>query len=191
MYIIGSDEVGYGAWAGPLYVCAYVVEEGWTLSGLGDSKELSPSKRMDVYERLDLMRASLIRVESTTIDQFGVGPCLIGAHVQAIKALLARGFENSRIIVDGNLRLPIARAEAMPKADRTVPAVMAASIIAKCNRDLVMRGLAREYPAYGFASHVGYGTPEHRAALDAYGPCPAHRFSYMPMKEIAAARVAS
>ena len=191
MYVVGSDEVGFGAWAGPLYVCAYAADEDWTLPGLGDSKALTPSERRDVYERLDLTRASLIRVDSKTIDEFGVGRCLVGAHAQAIQALLTRGFASARIIVDGNLRVPLARAEAIPKADTKFPAVMAASIIAKQNRDLEMRASAKQYPHYGFGSHVGYGTPEHRSALDAYGPCPIHRFSYAPIKAVLAARVAS
>lgn len=191
MYVIGSDECGYGSWAGPLYVCAFVAEEGWTVPGLNDSKKLSPAQRQDVYTRLDLNRAALISVEPQTIDNFGLGHCLVRAHVQAITQLLERGFSGARVIVDGTLRLPLHQAESLPKADTTVPAVMAASIIAKCNRDHLMKALHRNYPEYGFASHVGYGTPEHMAALRAYGPCPLHRLSYKPLKDIVTSRRAA
>jgi ribonuclease HII len=183
VFIIGSDEVGYGSWAGPLYVCAYVAPEGWTVPGLNDSKKLSPRKREEVYTRLDLTRSALVSVDPQTIDEFGLGHCLVRAHLQVIQELVGRGYQGARIVVDGNLRLPMAEAESIPKADTTVPAVMAASIIAKCNRDLFMRGLHQKYPQYGFASHVGYGTPEHMAALRAYGPCPVHRMSYKPLKD--------
>jgi ribonuclease HII len=188
VFIIGSDEVGYGSWAGPLYVCAYVAPEGWTVPGLNDSKKLSPRKREEVYTRLDLTRSALVSVEPQTIDEFGLGHCLARAHLQVIQELIRRGYQGARIVVDGNLRLPMAEAESIPKADTTVPAVMAASVIAKCNRDLFMRGLHQKYPQYGFASHVGYGTPEHMAALRAYGPCPVHRMSYQPLKDVIEAR---
>jgi ribonuclease HII len=191
VFIIGSDEVGYGSWAGPLYVCAYVAPEGWTAPGLDDSKKLSVKQRLEVYTRLDLTRAALISVEPTTIDEFGLGHCLVRAHVQAITELVERGFGGASIIVDGNMRLPLAEAKSIPKADTMVPAVMAASVIAKCNRDIFMKGLHQKYPQYGFASHVGYGTPEHMAALRAYGPCPAHRMSYRPLKEVIEARRAA
>lgn len=184
MYVIGSDECGYGSWAGPLYVCAYVADENWTVPGLNDSKKLTRLQREEVYGRLDLSQAVLISVEPDTIDKIGLGRCLVGAHTQAIRQLIARGFSGARIIADGTLRLPIVEAESIPKADNSVAAVMAASIIAKCNRDLWMAGMHRHYPMYGFASHVGYGTPEHMAALQAYGPCPLHRMSYRPLKEL-------
>lgn len=191
MYVIGSDECGYGSWAGPLYVCAFVAPEGWTVAGLADSKKLSEKQRHDVYTRLDLTNAELIAVEAETIDRFGLGHCLVRAHTQAITRLVDRGYAGARIVVDGTLRLPIAEAESIPKADTTIPAVMAASIIAKCNRDHLMREHHRRYPEYGFASHVGYGTPEHMAALRAYGPCPLHRLSYKPLKEIVQSRRAA
>ena len=191
MYIIGSDECGYGSWAGPLYVCAYVAEEGWSVPGLNDSKELTALERQEVYGRLDVNQSVLISVEPQTIDEFGLGRCLVRAHTQAITQMLERGFGGARIVVDGSLRLPLAEAESIPKADATVPVVMAASIIAKCNRDLLMKTLHRQYPVYGFASHVGYGTPEHMAALRVYGPCALHRMSYRPLKQIVQDRLAA
>jgi ribonuclease HII len=188
MYVIGSDECGFGSWAGPLYVCAYVAEDTWTMEGLGDSKELTPTQRREVYGRLDLSKAVIISVEAATIDKFGLGRCLVRAHTQAITQLIDRGYAGARIVVDGSLRLPIAQAESIPKADGLIPSVMAASIIAKCNRDFLMKELHHQYPLYGFASHVGYGTPEHMAALAAYGPCPLHRMSYRPLKELVRTR---
>ena len=191
MYIIGSDEVGYGAWAGPLYVCAYVAQDSWALPGLNDSKKLSRTEREEVYRRLDLTQAVLISVAPETIDTYGLGHCVVRAHTQAITELLQRGYAGARIIVDGSLRLPLPDAESIPKADGIYPAVMAASVIAKCNRDYLMRTLARTFPEYGFESHVGYGTPEHMSALRAYGPCALHRLSYRPLRELAQLRSAS
>lgn len=183
MITIGSDEAGYGAWAGPLYVCAYASETGWMVDGLDDSKRLTPLARRRVYGDLDLQRASLVRVEAQEIDRFGVGHCLLAAHAHAIDLLLER-YPDARIVVDGLLQVPILRAESIPHADQTVPSVMAASVIAKCNRDLIMQQLHVQHPQYGFASHVGYGTAAHRVALRIYGPCAAHRRSYRPIKEL-------
>jgi ribonuclease HII len=185
MNTIGSDEAGYGAWAGDLFVCAYVAPAGWSVPGLGDSKVLSAKQREKVYAQLDLSRAVILTVNPATIDDVGVFRALIGAHTQAIQILQSRGFLSARVVVDGTLRLPLVpNAESIPKADATIPAVMAASIIAKTNRDFAMHAAHEEYPRYGFQSHVGYGTREHLAALRSYGPCALHRTSYRPIREI-------
>lgn len=184
-YTIGSDEVGYGALAGPLYVCAYLADYGWTVPGLDDSKKLSPEQRRKVYANLDLSRAVIKSVDSVTIDRVGVFKALISAHTQAIHELQGRGYLSARVVVDGALKLPLVpNAEAIPKADSTVPAVMAASIIAKVNRDHFMEGLAELHPFFFFHMNKGYGVPPHIEALKRMGPTEYHRMSYRPVKDI-------
>ena len=184
-YIIGSDECGYGSWAGPLFVCAYVAPAGWTVPGLNDSKKLSPNRRKAVYRELPLENAIVLSVSSEDIDRFGAFKALISAHTQAIHCLQSRGYLSARVVVDGSLRLPdVPNAESIPKADSLIPAVMAASVVAKVNRDFLMQEMHLRYPEYGFNEHVGYGAPRHMEALSVHGPCPIHRRSYRPIKEL-------
>jgi ribonuclease HII len=187
-YIIGSDEVGLGAWAGPLVVCAVAVKKDWLgILGLNDSKALSRRRREQVYKELvgvKGLRLSLMKSESTDIDRNGIHYCLKRAHTEAIEYLLA-DYPDAEIVVDGDLKLKrLPQAKSIPKADSLFPSVMAASIIAKVNRDWTMIALAKQYPEYGFESHVGYGTKKHQEALKKYGPCPIHRRSYRPIREI-------
>ena len=187
-YIIGSDEVGLGSWAGPLVVCAVLVPKDWLgPKGLNDSKALSRAKREQVYKSLlevkDL-RLSLMKSENTDIDKMGIHYCLKRAHTEAIEYLLA-DYPDAEIIVDGDLKLKkLPQAKSIPKADTLFPSVMAASIIAKVNRDWTMMAWSLKYPEYGFSTNVGYGTKKHQAALKKNGPCSLHRRSYRPIKEI-------
>ncbi len=192
-YIIGSDEVGYGAWAGPLVVCAVAVPEGWKgPAGLNDSKAFKSkagrARRARVYGELVLaVESALVRVENTAIDEIGLRPALVAAHTAALKQLLAR-FPGADVIVDGDVPIPeVPQARCLPKADATYPAVMAASIIAKVNRDYVMQQYHRQYPHYGWDTNAGYGggkeDTKHRPALKTHGVTPLHRRSYGPVKE--------
>ena len=187
-YIVGSDECGYGAWAGPLVVCAVSVPVAWVPPiGLNDSKRLDEWERMRVYKQLmddaDHVRSVLLAVDNRTIDRVGLGVANKAAHVQAVTALRAE-FPDSEVIVDGNLKLPIPWARSIPKADTLYPAVMAASIIAKINRDNVMRSFHRQYPDYGWDTNVGYGTEKHEAGLRQHGVTPLHRRSYRPIRKL-------
>jgi ribonuclease HII len=184
-YIIGSDEVGTGAWAGPFFVCAVAVLKLWKgPEGLTDSKDLTPTQRVALYQHLHALPLSIMSVESTMIDSHGLRPTLVDAHTGAIQALLAR-FPDADVVVDGVMQLPLLpRARCVPKADALFPAVSAASVIAKVNRDFVMQGYATQYPGYGFGTNVGYRSALHEQGLARLGPCPIHRRSYAPIKKL-------
>ena len=188
--IIGSDEVGYGAWAGPLVVCAVSAPYDWSVGGLKDSKELSEAQREDLvvklyggYDRKELFY-SLVIVAPGRIDELGVGQALKLAHTKALEMCCARATSSWKCVVDGNVFPGHETIMNLPKADTLVPQAMAASVIAKYSRDNYMRDMASVYPGYGFENHVGYGTPEHKAAIKRLGPCDLHRRSYKPFKEM-------
>jgi ribonuclease HII len=190
-YVIGSDEVGTGAWAGPIYVCAVAAPVGWRCEGLNDSKKLTEVKRSEVYMRVrPQVICALVFGSVAAIDHYGMGPVLFALHAAAVKTLYAQ-FPGSDVIIDGEVasynkeavqELPPGT-RCVPKADGTYPAVMAASVLAKVNRDAEMREHSKLYPAYGFASNKGYGSAAHTAALAQYGVTPIHRKSYRPIRE--------
>ncbi len=189
-FIIGADEVGYGCYAGPVVVGAVRAPKDWALEGLNDSKKLSE-------KRLDIMSAKLIELakkdeiwfaiaerSNNIIDSIGLAPAQKEAYIQSIQEIW---HEDSTVVLDGNIKIPSldpSKTVSLIKADTYIPAVMAASILAKVYRDRKMVSLHELYPEYNFASNVGYGTAEHREALEKYGPCAIHRFSYKPIKAL-------
>ncbi len=188
-YIVGSDEVGYGAWAGPLTVCAVLVSRDWPGASLvRDSKALTPARRESIFKKVTpTVVWELINVDSEEIDKHGVYNVLLQAHQRAIQGAIAKhealGCVGKTVaIVDGNLDIP--GAISLPKADALVPAVSAASILAKVTRDRHMTEMNTKYPGYSFAQHYGYGVPAHVEALQKLGVCPIHRRSYAPIAEL-------
>lgn len=188
-YVIGSDECGYGSWAGPLVVCAALVSRDWPDAHLvADSKALTPARRTAICKQI--IKTVLFVIESVKppeIDAQGVYEAVLGAHQRAIAAVQAKHEESGcvgtiEIIVDGNLPIPGARS--LPKADALIPAVSAASIIGKVARDRHMVKEAVLYPGYDFEHSMGYGTPKHHEALRRLGPCPIHRRSYAPVARV-------
>lgn len=190
--IIGCDEVGYGCLAGPLVVVGVRAAKDWKLAGLNDSKKLSAKKRDAML--LPLMKLvqnkeisyHLAERSNEYIDKVGVYVALKEAYVECFHALYA---PDSLIIIDGNLKFDNLGVDAYDKvsvikADAKYPAVMAASIIAKTWRDDKMHTLHHTYPSYGWDHNVGYGAKDHLDAIKAYGPCPLHRMSYAPMKNM-------
>jgi ribonuclease HII len=191
-FIIGCDEVGYGCLAGPLVVVGVRAPKDWALVGLNDSKKLSAKKREAML--LPIMKAvksgaisyHLAIRTNTEIDAVGVALALKNAYVECFRALYQ---PNSLIISDGilkfdNLGVDDYNKVSMIKADTKVPHVMAASLIAKVSRDWDMHQLHHKYPKYGWDSNVGYGSKDHLQAIKEHGPCPLHRFSYAPMKNM-------
>ena len=180
--IVGSDEVGYGAWAGPLVVAAVAAPRDWTDPRVKDSKKLSERQREALYEEFfqpESFPMNVVVVPPETIDEKRVWTCLIEAHQEAARGTFWRLVYEPLIVVDG--KIPVPGAIALPKADNLVPAVALASIIAKVTRDRIMVELDRQYPGYDFAGSRGYGVPKHQAGLNKLGPCPAHRRSYEPV----------
>lgn len=184
--IIGIDEVGLGAWAGPLVVCAFSApDELWKVPGLNDSKKLSKAKRDQLAKML--MRDyrgffALIEVSSQDIDRDGIAVSLPWAMKTALNNLIMATGVPDRVIIDGENK-GILGAEFYPRADGRFQAVMAASVIAKVYRDDKMAMFSKKYPEYGFEKHSGYGTSAHHSALIRVGLCPLHRRSYRPMKD--------
>lgn len=180
-FVAGSDEVGYGALAGPLVIGAVFGAADWVIEGLNDSKKLSACAlcRMEeaiyVQERLGHIRTSLCFIHPKDIDAFGVMTAQRVAHCRALEVVA--GGRSCLLIVDGALDLP-GDEICVPKADTFVPHVMAASIIAKTARDRFMVDLAVDYPQYGFEKHVGYGVPVHQQAIASFGLSDVHRKSY-------------
>lgn len=184
MITVGIDEVGRGCWAGPLVAGAVIFDQ--VPAGLRDSKQLIKTRREAlvpvIYEHA--LAYGLGWVTSAEIDELGLTAATSLAMRRAVDQLAAVAYDE--IIIDGILNyLPDEpRARAVIKADATVPAVSAASIIAKVARDNYMVEIAAEYPDYGFEQHVGYGTRLHQERLKSHGISALHRRSFAPVKAL-------
>lgn len=181
--VIGVDEVGLGAWAGPLGVTAVAVPGNWMLKGIKDSKQLELWQREKFYKRLSELPHSSFQAHQLEIDKYGMQRALVESYELVVGDLLQR-YPRALVVLDGNMCIKGVKYISIPKADTFVPAVMAASIIAKVERDRFMKHQHKKYPQYGFDRHVGYGTKQHADALEKYGPCGLHRKSYRPIKRI-------
>lgn len=177
---MGIDEVGRGCWAGPLVAGAVILSR--PIDGLRDSKKLSAKKRQSlsllITESSDF---GIGWVSPQEVDKLGLTKAVGLAMQRAIEQITAK-FD--KIIIDGDFNfLPDdTRSSTLVKADDLIPAVSAASIIAKVARDKFMTEQALKFPEYGFESHVGYGTRKHIEALAKFGPTKLHRLSYKPIR---------
>lgn len=190
-FICGSDEVGYGSWAGPLVVCAALVPRDWANATIvKDSKKFTTATGREMVDAILIDDPEVLfeaRVyDAKHLDRYGVGKVLSAAHFEVTDALRKRCLASHLVepftVVDGNLK--IQGATSLPKADRLVPAVSAASIHAKVLHDRIMLELDAEDPRYDLRNNMGYGTPKHIAALNQFGVSPHHRLSYSPMSEL-------
>ena len=183
---VGMDEVGRGCWAGPLLIVA--TRSTNLPKGLRDSKKLSKKAREDFYKELiECCEYGDGWVEPSEIDKVGLARAL---HLAADRALIRLKYQpHEPIILDGTVNYLSPHTllvRHFAKADDIEPIVSAASIIAKVLRDNYMTELAARYRAYGFDSHVGYGTKSHIAALTTHGAIKGvHRFSYKPVQTYA------
>lgn len=187
MNVAGVDEAGRGPLAGPVTVAAVVLPKALpdVLLALDDSKKLSEKKRLALVEPIKehALAWSLVHVPVEKIDQINIFQATMLGMKQSVNQLAIQ-LEN--VLIDGNkipenLAYP---AEAIVGGDGLVPAISAASIIAKSARDALMLRLSERYPEYGFAQHKGYGTKAHMAALEQYGPSPVHRKSFAPVRDM-------
>ena len=177
--ICGVDEAGRGPLAGPVCAAAVILPPETELPGLNDSKKLSEKKREQLFPEIQQIAlawsvafASVEEIEERNI---------LGATMLAMnRAIAGLSLTPDLALIDGNRNKEIeVPSRCVVHGDARCASIAAASILAKVSRDHLMLELAREYPQYGFEKHKGYGTKAHYAALREYGPCPAHRPSFL------------
>jgi len=180
--LAGVDEAGRGPLAGPVVAAAVILDDLNPIAGLADSKKLTARRRERLYEEIlaKALCCSIAEASVQEIDQLNILQATMLAMQRAVAGLRLKPV---KVLVDGN-RLPVldVRAEAVVQGDALVPAISAASILAKVHRDrLCQANCTAQYPDYGFDRHKGYGTADHLQALATHGPSPWHRLSFAPV----------
>lgn len=182
--VAGVDEAGRGPLAGPVVAAAVILDDLNPIAGLADSKQLTAARRERLYDeiRARALCCSVAEASVEEIDQLNILQATLLAMRRAVEGLRLKP---TKVLVDGN-RLPVldVLAEAIVKGDAKVPAISAASILAKVHRDRWCDHYHQQFPQYGFANHKGYGTAEHLAALRLHGACPQHRRSFSPVAQV-------
>ena len=187
--VAGVDEAGRGPLAGPVVAAAVILDDLKPIKGLADSKVLTAARREKLYDeiRAKALCCSIAQASVQEIEELNILQATMLAMRRAVEGLRLKPV---KVLVDGN-RIPVldVLAEAIVKGDATVPAISAASILAKVTRDRWCAEYDLQYPQYGFAKHKGYGTAEHMDALLAHGACPEHRKTFRPIAEVLAGKV--
>lgn len=182
LLLAGVDEVGRGPLAGDVVAAAVILDPAQPIDGLNDSKKLTEKRRELLFDiiRERALSYCIARANVAEIDRLNILQASLLAMHRAVKGLHV---VPEHVLVDGN-KIPrwSYPAEAVVKGDSRVPAISAASILAKVTRDREMTVFDAEYPGYGFAAHKGYPTRVHMQALDTLGVTPIHRQSYAPVK---------
>jgi ribonuclease HII len=183
--VAGVDEAGRGPLAGPVAAAAVILNPRDIPKGINDSKLLTPERRDILYDEI-IHRAwavSVAFVSAAEIDRVNIRQATLAAMRRAVETLAV---VPAYVLIDGNdlpPRLPCP-GKTIVKGDAICLSIAAASIVAKVTRDRAMRALCIAYPAYGFSRHAGYGTKAHLAAIAAHGPCPYHRLSFSPLRQL-------
>ena len=182
--IAGVDEAGRGPLAGPVSAAAVILDPARPISGLDDSKKLSPARRA-ILECAIQDHALAWAVAWASVEEIDRLNILHASLLAMQRAVAALPIQPERILVDGN-RCPdfAGEAQAVIGGDGLVPAIGAASILAKVARDRLMVQMEQDFPGYGFAGHKGYPTRIHLEALRRLGPCAAHRRSFGPVRAL-------
>ena len=189
LLVAGVDEAGRGPLAGPVVAAAVILRDDLVIEGLRDSKQLAPARR-ETVAALIRERALAFALGSADVAEIDALNVLRASLLAMSRAVTALEIAPQQVLVDGN-QLPelSCEARAVVGGDRLVPAVSAASVLAKVARDAMMAELDLLYPQYGFARHKGYATEAHRAALKQHGPSPEHRRTFAPVRDVLKARV--
>ena len=182
--LAGVDEAGRGPLAGPVVAAAVILDPRQPIAGLADSKKLTARRRERLYDEIcaKALCCSIALASVAEIDRLNILQATLLAMQRAVAGLR---LPPAKVLVDGN-RLPTlgVLAEAIVDGDATVPAISAASILAKVQRDRWCAEVDAQWPQYGFAAHKGYGTAAHLAALRAHGACEHHRRSFAPVATV-------
>lgn len=184
MLVCGVDETGRGSAISGVWVSACILDPNNPIEGLRDSKKLSAKKREALAEEIK-QKALSWSIEVATLEEVETLNVLNGTLLAMKRAVEALDIKPDKVLVDGNklpkLDIP---AEAIVKGDDLIPAISAASILAKVERDKVIKELHNIYPQYGFDKHKGYLTKDHMRALEENGPCDIHRKTYAPIRKL-------
>lgn len=184
--IVGLDEAGRGAWAGPIVAAAVILPQQFRLAGLRDSKQLTPKQRQKffIFITKQAIAWSVGIVSQEVIDDIGIAAANKQAMIRALERLSA--FYPEHLLIDAlsiDFDLP---QKAIIRGDQKVVSIAAASIVAKVTRDHILSQANREFPNYDFQQHKGYGTAQHRLMLRKHGVSEYHRKSFRPMKNLIA-----
>ena len=179
-WVAGVDEVGRGAWAGPLTVAAAVIPRERRIYKVRDSKMLKESERELLYDRIiDWVEAwGVGHASEVECDELGMSAA---QKLAARRALEATDVELDHVLIDGNWDFVGGSNTKIVKGDAKCLSIAAASVIAKVTRDRLMRSMAEQYPGYFFQDNKGYPCPVHKAAIKGYGPSAIHRRSWVFM----------
>ncbi len=182
--IAGVDEVGVGPLAGPVVAAAVIVSPQMRIRGIDDSKKLSALRREELAEQIrdGAIGVGIGMADPREIDRLNIYQAALEAMRRAVAALPC---SPDHLVVDAR-RIPQVEVPQLSLigGDGRSYSVAAASIVAKVTRDAMMRELDGQYPQYGFRAHMGYGTPQHLAAIERFGPCPIHRRSFAPVSQL-------
>lgn len=185
--VAGIDEAGRGPWAGPVVAGAAILDstrlEAGLISGLDDSKKLTPKKRATLFDELAASAAVQTGVGIASVNEIDEINILQATFLAMQRAVEDLPLPIDVALVDGNQmpQLPC-QVQAVVKGDSRSLSIAAASIVAKVTRDRMMAKLAKEFPGYGWESNQGYGAPVHRQGLETLGVTPHHRKSYAPIR---------
>lgn len=183
LQIAGIDEAGRGPLAGPVFAAAVILDPARPIKGLADSKTLTAQRRDDLAAQIR-SQALAWCVASASVEEIDTLNILHATMLAMRRACEGLSPRPDKALIDGN-RIPVGLsclAEAIVKGDSKIPAISAASILAKTARDADCQLLHLQYPHYAFDQHKGYGTALHLELLQIHGPCPAHRRSFAPVK---------
>lgn len=184
--VAGVDEAGRGPLAGPVVAAAVILDPRRPIAGLADSKRLSASRRAALFDeiRAHALCCAIAEASVVEIDRLNILQATLLAMQRAVAGLR---LVPTKVLVDGDHLPRLAlRAEAVVGGDARVPAISAASILAKVHRDRWCQAIDAQWPQYGFAAHKGYGTAAHLQALRAHGACEHHRRSFAPVAAVLA-----